>query len=426
MKPLLYATFALLAMTELAHAVEVVDLTTPETTVAPAVEEVQEARSYTWFWQRKEPKEKANTKESKPELTTSAPVARNITNPQMALLLPLTGQYNVAAQAIRDGFISAYYLEKADSLSGQTDIRIYDTHADKEVINAYQQAKSEGADIIVGPLTKPGLETLLDNKAVDSNTIVIALNTLEGRTRLPHYLYPFSLGPEDEAYRLAEFAIQNGHQFAAGLVEQDAFGRRAAASFKRRFEQLGGKVVDITYFDTNRPLEDPVHYVLKVRETKDANGETSIVGSRQDLDFLFLVAKPEQARQIPPLMKFYYAQGLPIYAMSSVYSGTPNPGVDQDLNGIVFCDSPWVVNPHSRNATLEGMAKQLLTQEASQGRLFAFGVDAYSVAKNINRLSANPNFNFHGATGIISVDNSGFVVRQGDCARFNAGVPRVL
>jgi outer membrane PBP1 activator LpoA protein len=392
-----------------------------------SIQSEEKPSSFSWFWQpkssAKETKEKAT---EKPPADLSAPVAKLSAAPHIALLLPLTGQFSSAALAIREGFIGAYYLDEANNQNTQTQINIYDTGADKNVIKAYNDALKEGANIIVGPLTKEGLKTLLDSKTVDNSTIVIALNTLEGRTHLPRYLYPFALGPEDEAYRLAEQAWHNGYKTAAGLVEKDTFGRRAAASFKKRFEQLGGAVVDIVYFDSNRALEDPVHYLLKVEEAKDAAGEMTFVRRRQDLDFIFLAANPQQARQIPPLMQFYYAKNLPIYAMASVYSGVPNPGRDNDLNGVVFCDSPWVVNAKARNSTLDSMAKQSLTHPDEQARLFAFGVDAFKVVKEINRLSASPQYRFNGATGTISMDSSGFIVREPDCARFSLGVPRVL
>ncbi len=420
MKTLLYAIFMLMTMTATTYAnVEVTDLTLAKS---------EESSTFAWFWQSKKEKEKPAAPSETPSAAPpnyAAPVAEDVGIPQIALLLPLTGQFSVAATAIRDGFISAYYLNATNNLSTQTDVRIYDTKADQDVVKAYTQAIDEGANIIVGPLTKPGLETLLDGKTVDNHTIVIAMNTLEGRTHLPRYLYPYSLSPEDEAFRLAEQARQDGHQHAVGLVEKDAFGRRAAASFKKRFEQLGGQVSDVVYFDNDRPLEDPVHYLLKVEETKNG-GETTFVRRRQDLDFIFLVAKPQQGRQIPPLMKFYYAQNVPIYAMANIYSGTPNPGLDNDLNGIIFCDSPWIVNPGSRNAQLNAAASQLLTQPASQERLFAFGVDAYTVVKDIKLFSANPEFGYNGATGRLSMDSSGFMVRQPQCARFVQGAPRVL
>lgn len=395
MKTLLYATFVLMTMSFMAHAAE------PST-------------SFAWFWETKDDgKAKDTDKKSKqPPADLAAPVAKSIDKPHIALLLPLTGQFSIAATAVREGFISGYYTDVNNS---NTDIRIYDTVADKEVVGAYQRASDAGANIVVGPLTKPGMEALLDSKVVNNKMIVVSLNTVEGRNTLPRYLYPFSLGPEDEAYRLAEQAWDNGHKIAGALIEKTQFGRRAAASFKKRFEQLGGRVESMVYFEQQQSLDDPVRYLLKIEENMPA----------PHFDFLFLMASPQQGRQIPPLLQFH-GQHLPIYAMANIYSGVPNPGRDNDLNGIVFCDSPWIVSPHDRNSTLSAMSAQLLTDVNAQERLFAFGIDAYRVAKNIQSLSANPQFIVAGTTGKLSMDTSGFIVRDPQCARFRLGVPSAL
>lgn len=386
----------LIAMTGAVHAdVEVKDL---------SVATSKESENFAWFWQRKDDSPKEGKSKSAPA-NLAAPVARAIDAPHIALLLPLSGQFSIAAKAVREGFIGGYYSDPANE---QTTIRIYDTNSDKDVVNAYTSAVSNGANIIVGPLTKPGLETLLDSKRIDNKMIVISLNTLEGRNRLPQFLYPFSLGPEDEAYRLAEQAWNDGHRNAAALIEKTTFGRRASASFKKRFEQLGGTVHQMVYFEQNQTLDDPVEYL------------------KQLYDFLFLMASPQQARQVPPLIQFYYGRQSPIYAMANLYEGTPHPGRDDDLNGVIFCDSPWILNPSARNGTLNSMATQLLTEPNTQERLFAFGVDAYKVAKSIRSLSANPQFNMEGVTGRLSMDSSGFIVREPVCARFSAGAPRVL
>ncbi len=430
MKKLLYATFVLLTITlPTTHAyifgeknskpAEVEDLTLdqdlPEKIDSPN-------REYAWFWQRTEPKKNQASTASKSKTPASLPSPRFISTPHIALLLPLSGQYESAALAIREGFIGAYYLEQQRDPNTAMDIRIYDTKADKNVPRAYEDAVQQGANVIVGPLSKPGLEALLDSEKIDNNIPMISLNTLETRNRLPRYLYPFALSPEDEAMRLAEQAIHDGHHTAVGLVQDDSYGGRAFRAFKRRFEQLGGSVKDIIYFDPNRALEDPVRYILKIDSNASSDNPPR---PRQSMDLIFLVAKPQQARQIPPLLKFYFAQNTPIYAMSSVYSGIPNPGLDNDLNGIIFCDSPWIIDTAQRDPALVTMSSQLHTP-ATQDRLFAFGVDAFLVARQMSHLSSVSELRVNGVTGELSMDKSGFIVRNVPCARFSLGVPHVL
>ena len=99
------------------------------------------------------------------------------------------------------------------------------------------------------------------------------------------------------------------------------------------------------------------------------------------------------ARQIVPLLRFYYAGNVPIYSISAVYSGHPNPVKDKDLNGVTFCEIPWII--------------QMSHTEGSPGqydRLYAIGRDAYLLSQSLPRLNSMPNFPIYGATGALDMD----------------------
>ena len=72
---------------------------------------------------------------------------------QIALLLPLSGQYKKASHAIREGILSAWYDDK----NYRPKIKIYDTNA-LNISSVYQQAVAEGADFVIGPLEKQAIE----------------------------------------------------------------------------------------------------------------------------------------------------------------------------------------------------------------------------------------------------------------------------
>ena len=69
---------------------------------------------------------------------------------QVALMLPLGGRQQAAATAVRDGFLSAYFQQDA---AQRPRVRIYDI-ANVDVGSAVLRALDEGAQFIVGPLTK--------------------------------------------------------------------------------------------------------------------------------------------------------------------------------------------------------------------------------------------------------------------------------
>ena len=63
---------------------------------------------------------------------------------------------------------------------------------------------------------------------------------------------------------------------------------------------------------------------------------------RHDVDAIFLSGYPQSTRLLNPQLRFYRASRIPVYATPHIYSGRPNPAQDIDLNGISFCDIPWL------------------------------------------------------------------------------------
>ncbi|EPN70806.1 lipoprotein, partial [Pseudomonas syringae pv. actinidiae ICMP 19101] len=65
---------------------------------------------------------------------------------------------------------------------------------------------------------------------------------------------------------------------------------------------------------------------------------------RQDIDFMFLAATPQQAQQIKPTMVFQYAGDVPVYATSHLFTNSNDHAQYMDLNGVRFCETPWLLN----------------------------------------------------------------------------------
>jgi outer membrane PBP1 activator LpoA protein len=108
---------------------------------------------------------------------------------------------------------------------------------------------------------------------------------------------------------------------------------------------------------------------------------------RQDIDFIFLAATPQQAQQIKPTLNFQYAGDVPVYATSTC---TAPAAINQynDMNGIRFCETPWLLD--TSNSLRQQVVQQWPQAAGSLGRLYAMGVDAYSLAPRLGQLKALP------------------------------------
>lgn len=313
----------------------------------------------------------------------------------IALLLPMQGPYSKQGQAIRDGFLSAYYASEAKANAEQT-VAFYDTSDETPITDLYQKAIKDGANLIVGPLTKNDVQTL--SQQTDITTPTLALNYSDQLTR-PTAFYEFGLSSNDEAYQAVEAARDAGLSNAIIIAADNAWGQRSAKALKTRWNALGGHLVDHYYFAAEANLNEGIAHLMRIHSTKDGLKLTE--ERRHDFDVIFLLAEPNQARSIVPLLKFYYVNDIPIYATSAIYSGIPAPQKDSDLNGVTFCDIPWLLNNSGAH-----LAKNL-----RYNRLYAVGHDAYLISTQLPRLNQLAYFPLYGATGILTLNRDQQIYR---------------
>ena len=349
----------------------------------------------------------------------------------LALLLPLSGAYIKSAESIRDGFLAAYFQRPEQDY--QPVIQIYDTSGVLDIASLYKQAVKDGAEFIVGPLEKDGITALRQSNAVTIPTLV--LNYTDSNDAVPAGLYQFGLAPEDEARQVAERAWLEGHQQALSIIPEGDWGNRTFRAFAEYWQQLGGKLTAVqTYAANSDELSDPLRKLLNIDASEArARALRSVLQTdikfeawrRHDADFIFMLAFPRQARQIPPQLKFLYAGDLPIYATSHIFDGRLDPAKDRDLDGVMFTDIPWLLTP--KEFPLRDKTRELWPETADQyARLYALGADAYRLVPYLDSLRASPYEEFPGATGRLVIDRNNRIRRTLLWARFSNGLPRLL
>jgi len=348
---------------------------------------------------------------------------------QIALLLPLSGRIAEPARAIRDGFLAAYYGSKTQQ--GNSSIRLYDADASNIDI-VYQQAVTDGADFIVGPLAKDAVKQLSQKDSFTTPTLM--LNANDENTISHSRLYQFALLPEDEARQVAERVWLDGHSKGIILYPESGWGERVSKAFQQRWQYLGGQLVDIqSYSLSSRDYAKPVREVLNIDASKKRFRELKrLLGGklefearrRQDVDFIFLASFPEQARQIRPQLKFYDASKIPVYATSHVYTGNIDQQRDRDMNDIIFSDMPWTIS-NKEQALKSNLSRHWQARTEKLSRFYAFGIDAYNIIPHLQRLQQYPFERYRGLTGSLRIDENLRLVRQLSWARFQAGKPRL-
>ena len=364
-----------------------------------------------------------------PGLQQQTPQARMLTG-RIALLLPLSGRTANQAAAIRDGIMLAHSQNELSD----NDMMVYDTDSGP-IQDIYQQAVTAGADFIIGPLLKQRVNELALSGRL---TIpVLALNQTDQAFSLSQPLYQFGLNPEDEAEQAAQRAILDGHERMIALIPESSWGERLLQAFTSVWHAHGGTLLAVERYpaktvDFSRQLTRALgldasqqrYRALVRRLGRKIEFEPR---RRQDVDGVFIVAFPREARQIRPQLQFHRAGDLPIYATSHIYTGAPDPERDRDLNSIQFCDTPWTLGETGDSALLRSKITDLWDSRAERyQRLFALGIDAYRVVPRLASLGLPDTTGFSGMTGILTLDDSRRLQRRLECAVFKKGVPHNL
>ncbi|MGR9114166.1 MAG: penicillin-binding protein activator [Gammaproteobacteria bacterium] len=343
----------------------------------------------------------------------------------IAVFLPESGPYARAGKAIREGILAAYYQDLSSSKPG---IRFYDSE-NTALPTLYHQAIVEGAELIIGPLSKTDIQTLAES--ADFNIPVLALNHVSEITKAN--LYQFGLSPIDDTEQITSKAWFDGHQKALILIPDSEQGARIGGYLKEYWERTSGAVLETQTYDPNQTdFSNTIKKLLNLDESNQRYQHIRrlipsakyVPRRRQDADVIFLNAYETAARSINPQLKFYHASRIPVYATPHVYSGLPNPSMDFDLDNITFCDTPWLIdNAYQGELSLQALRDTWRQFPSIYLRLMAMGIDAYKVVAHLDKLDT---LQYHGATGNLLLTDNNRIKRNLVCAKFVRGLPNII
>ncbi len=343
----------------------------------------------------------------------------------IAVLLPMQGDLSKVTAAIKNGLLSAYY---SDSNSVEKPvISFYDSSNEALTFQQlYQQALGNGATNIIGPIDKITINQLTQQRELD--VPVLTLNYSANTLNYTDNLFQFGLSPEDEARQVAELAIKHNKIRAAVFYPDSEWGKRLKDAFTSHYISLGGEVLTTADYAANtNDYRRPIRTLLNLDKSAIRRIRVeNIIGKRvqsephrrQDIDMIFLAATHRSARGIMPAFKFHHASNLPVYSTSHVYTGKINRELDRDLNGLIFCDLPWILQ---NTSPLANTFKKNWPKQENYTRLFALGVDAYHLIYNLDYLADNDYAFYDGLTGNIQLDGSNRITRKLLWAKFKKG-----
>ena len=203
---------------------------------------------------------------------------------KVALILPLSAPGNAGATAL--SMRNAAEMALAEFNNPDIQLLVKDDGGNPGgAQQAAQQALSEGAEIILGPLFAESVRAA-GQIARQRGVPVIAFSTDAGVAASGVYLLSFL--PESEVDRVIGYATQQGKRSYAALIPDNAYGTVVQAAFQQAVARGGGRVVVTERYPLDRAqLQGPVQRVAQAARQVDAifipDGADSVAAVVQSL-----------------------------------------------------------------------------------------------------------------------------------------------
>jgi outer membrane PBP1 activator LpoA protein len=308
---------------------------------------------------------------------------------RIALLIPLRSDaLGVAADAVRAGFLAAHEREP-DNMS----VTVMETgDAAQDVLSAYIDAAGQH-DIVVGPMTRSSVTAVAQSGEVRKPTIALTQPDLAAaELKLPQQLLVIGLSVEDEARQVAHWAGANKKAGKALIISSNiAWQRRAANAFAEQWQKQDKELesIELPAFSGYLAARDLAQ--LKTQFELDKPG------------LIFAALDERQTRQL----RASIGNEIPLYGTSQLNPvalsdwGTAERATD--MNGIRLLDIPWQLQSDHPAVMVYPRLVVNADQRRSADieRLYALGIDAYRVAREI--ALKRTSFELDGVTGKLRV-----------------------
>ncbi|ADU70795.1 penicillin-binding protein activator [Pantoea sp. At-9b] len=353
----------------------------------------------------------ANANAQQPQQATATPdaTANTVVSPAAAAITPDQSSQPQPAAA------PAPTASTGDS---SAQVKVYDTSS-QPIQQVMQQAQQDGATIVVGPLLKSDVETVANS---NSPLNVLALNEPEQIQNHPNICY-FALSPEDEARDAAHHMWDQGKRQPLLLLPRNSYGDRVGKAFAQEWQTLGGSTVLQQRFGSVSELKQGINSGAGINlsgtplivEPAQPQG-VSIAGlnipapqtsapvadtSGGSLDAVYIVANQDELQLIKPMiaMRTSSRSNIALYASSRSFQAGAGPDFRLEMDGLQFSDIPLL---SGSNPALMQQAAKSFNNDYSLVRLYAMGIDAWTLANHFNQMRQVPGFAIDGNTGKLS------------------------
>lgn len=314
---------------------------------------------------------------------------------RVGIILPLTaeGQGAVVGNSLKN----AAEMALAEFPNADLTLLVKDDRGTPDGARAAaQEALSEGAELIVGPLFAPSVQAA-GQVARGANRPVIAFSSDSNVASRGIYLLSFP--PENDVNRVIGYAAQQGRKSFAALVPDTAYGKVVEAAFQQAVANRGARVAAIERFSS-----DPAAMKAAIQR---------LMPSLAQADALFV---PAAADTMPTLGQLLQEAGYNPAKVKPLGTGVWN---DAGIARVPAIQSGWFASPDTAGFNaFAGRYQQRFNSAPTRTATLAY--DAVSLAAALARTQGSQRFSeavltngsgFAGADGVFRFRPDGQVER---------------
>lgn len=387
----------------------------------------------------------------------------------IALLLPLSGPSKVFGDAIRLGYSDAarFYSQEL-----QQNLYVYDTNSNSLDV-LVKQAQQQGAELIVGPLLKQDVLTIMK---LAPSMPVLALNKIDSTDftgNYPEQICFFALSPENEAMDAANHIYSQRKKIPLLIVPKSDLGDRIVNSFAAQWRSIdpASNGVYVQYFDSENALSTKMNSGIGIElegsliaDSKFSSNEStssnhfltdfstsdSVMTAQSDtetpqFDSIYIYASHSELTLIKSMLemasnkievdengqevvdkkgnKVAIKKIIPaLYSSSRSHIADTTQDFRYDMDRMQFSDIPLIVNQNQLVEELPSYIKN----DYSLVRLYAMGVDAWRLANRFSQLKPYQIDVLDGMTGQLSVAQQCEVTRTFTWLQYRNGEDTVV
>ncbi|WP_068649227.1 hypothetical protein [Thiomicrospira sp. XS5] len=304
-------------------------------------------------------------------------------NPKkMLALLPMSGPYSQAGQAVYQGLQDAFH-----EMPMPYDLEVLDTNIYDSMFEAWEWVRLYQPSFIFGPLQKSHVAEL---KALDLHTPVLAFNEAE-KLDVRDAMRVLSPSSSTDALASLMTYLQESHaQRIVLLSDGDKKSQALVKHFEALLEQtdvlLPIQVVNVTKIDSH--VDAALEQALHAQQSQGRKGWLQhTIGHRlefeerprQDLDVVVSFLPYRLAMQVSPLLEYYHLNALAHYWLPSEL-----PPVNQLVTSLPYWQSTSAILPSYYAALIQKKQSSKIS-DSGVGIFYALGQLAAKAVVNLTQ-----------------------------------------